>query len=451
MPISHTRDTAGPMTRSVADCALLDGVVTGGATGLAAAPLKGLRLGVPRGHFWENLDAELGAILEDELARLRDAGVVLVEGDVADVGAARRRRRLSGRALRDRRRPQRLSAPSTALASTIAGLVAQVREPGRERHACEPARRRRGARGGLPRSARQASPGAAGGLSALLPRARRRRAMVFPTTPMPAAKIGEDETVDAQRRPRCRPSPPTSATPSPGSVAGIPGLSLPAGMTRGGLAGRASSSTRPECSDHQLLAIGLARRALLPKTAGAEALTSTNQQRKHRRTPMSTQSGTHADEVSSAAPLPAPRSAVRAGLIRAAARRRASSRSACSSRSAARRRCSGRRRRPRAELAVEEINKAGGIMGRQIELLSADGGGRRAEAAKSAVRLMLEDKVDLFIGSHDSATREALVATIKGKVPYIYTPVYEGGECSLNTYVHRRHAAAADPAGGRRG
>ena len=48
---------------------------------------------------------------------------------------------------------------------------------------------------------------------------------------------------------------------------------------------------------------------------------------------------------------------------------------------------------------------------------------------------MLEEKVDLFIGSHDSATREALVATIKGKVPYIYTPTYEGGECAFNTYV----------------
>ena len=31
VPISHTRDTAGPMARSVADCALLDGVVTGSA------------------------------------------------------------------------------------------------------------------------------------------------------------------------------------------------------------------------------------------------------------------------------------------------------------------------------------------------------------------------------------------------------------------------------------
>ncbi len=88
-----------------------------------------------------------------------------------------------------------------------------------------------------------------------------------------------------------------------------------------------------------------------------------------------------------------------------------------------------------AELAAEEVNKAGGILGRQIKLIPTDAGGPPAESTKSAIRLMLEEKVDLFVGSHDSATREALVATIKGKVPYIYTPVYEGGECAFNTYV----------------
>ena len=87
VPISHTRDTAGPMARNVADCVLLDGVVAGGATEVAPARLMGLRLGVPRGHFWENLDAELGEILAAALARLREAGVVLIEGDVGDVAA----------------------------------------------------------------------------------------------------------------------------------------------------------------------------------------------------------------------------------------------------------------------------------------------------------------------------------------------------------------------------
>jgi urea transport system substrate-binding protein len=88
-----------------------------------------------------------------------------------------------------------------------------------------------------------------------------------------------------------------------------------------------------------------------------------------------------------------------------------------------------------AELAAEEINQKGGILGRPIRLYVTDAGGPPAETTKSAVRLMLQDDVDLFIGSHDSATREALVATIKGKVPYIYTPVYEGGECAFNVYV----------------
>ncbi len=88
-----------------------------------------------------------------------------------------------------------------------------------------------------------------------------------------------------------------------------------------------------------------------------------------------------------------------------------------------------------AELAVDEINAKGGILGRKITLHFANGDGPVAEATKSAVRLMLEEKVDFFLGSHNSAVREALVGTIKAKVPYVYTPIYEGGECGANTYV----------------
>src|SRR6476620_3683308 len=87
VPISHTRDTAGPMARCVADCALIDGIVTGGPTEVASARPDGLRIGVPRGHFWEDLDDEVERILEPVLGQLRDAGAVLVEGDVGDVAA----------------------------------------------------------------------------------------------------------------------------------------------------------------------------------------------------------------------------------------------------------------------------------------------------------------------------------------------------------------------------
>lgn len=86
-------------------------------------------------------------------------------------------------------------------------------------------------------------------------------------------------------------------------------------------------------------------------------------------------------------------------------------------------------------LAVDEINAAGGILGRQVEIIAGDGGAPPAEAAKTAVRMLLQDKVELIVGSHDSAVRQAVVGALKGKVPYIYTPLYEGGECAFNTYV----------------
>jgi urea transport system substrate-binding protein len=88
-----------------------------------------------------------------------------------------------------------------------------------------------------------------------------------------------------------------------------------------------------------------------------------------------------------------------------------------------------------AELAADEVNAAGGILGKKVNLVFGDAGKPPAEAAQTAMRFMLNEKVNFFVGSHDSAVREALVATIKGKIPYVYTPIYEGGECAPNTYV----------------
>ncbi len=47
---------------------------------------------------------------------------------------------------------------------------------------------------------------------------------------------------------------------------------------------------------------------------------------------------------------------------------------------------------------------------------------------------VVKDEFDAFVGSHDSATREAGLATIKGRIPYVYTPVYEGRACSPNAF-----------------
>jgi indoleacetamide hydrolase len=81
VPISHTRDTVGPMGRTVADVALLDSVITGTAIA-AAEPLRGKRLGIPA-TLWNGLDRDVEAVTKAARAKLADAGVVLVDVDIA--------------------------------------------------------------------------------------------------------------------------------------------------------------------------------------------------------------------------------------------------------------------------------------------------------------------------------------------------------------------------------
>lgn len=83
-PISHTRDTAGPMAVAMADVELLDRVVTGAAA-LPAAELKAVRLGVMPG-FLANLDSDTRFAWEAALVRIKAAGVTVV--DVAMPGLA---------------------------------------------------------------------------------------------------------------------------------------------------------------------------------------------------------------------------------------------------------------------------------------------------------------------------------------------------------------------------
>ncbi|MCU0869214.1 MAG: amidase family protein, partial [Burkholderiales bacterium] len=85
-PLSHTRDTAGPMARTVADVALLHSVI-GGAPVPAPAVLKDVRLGICRNPFFANLDADTLAVMAAAFMRLQAAGVTLVELDMPALSA----------------------------------------------------------------------------------------------------------------------------------------------------------------------------------------------------------------------------------------------------------------------------------------------------------------------------------------------------------------------------
>lgn len=76
VPLSHSRDTAGPMALTVADVALLDEVIAGGDPVAAAEPGR-MRLGIVAAYY-ADLDDDTRAVTDMALAKLRAAGVRLV-------------------------------------------------------------------------------------------------------------------------------------------------------------------------------------------------------------------------------------------------------------------------------------------------------------------------------------------------------------------------------------
>jgi indoleacetamide hydrolase len=233
IPISHTRDTAGPLARSIQDLVLLDSVITADASPINAMALRGTRIGVPRGFFYDNLDPELAPVVESALAKLRDAGCVLVEADIPDV--------------------EKLAAAITAPISfyeSLADLSLYLKTSGSELSVQDVA-------------AQIASPDVkvfyddfilgpkAPTLEAYQTAMEKGRpafqavyrdyfrnqnvvAIAFPTTPLPARPIGQDKEVELNGK-----KVPTLFTyihnTRPMTTAGIPGLSLPIGMTAKGL------------------------------------------------------------------------------------------------------------------------------------------------------------------------------------------------------------------------
>ena len=90
-----------------------------------------------------------------------------------------------------------------------------------------------------------------------------------------------------------------------------------------------------------------------------------------------------------------------------------------------------------AELAVEEINAKGGIMGKKVVLEVADDGSGAAGAQKAFDSLIFQKKVNVLISMETSAARNAgLPIVTRGKTPFIYTSFYEGRSCNKYLYVN---------------
>lgn len=259
VPISHTRDTVGPMGKSVADVALLDSIITG--TVMASAiDLHGKRFGVPP-SMWNGLDNGLKDVVDAARKKLTDAGAEVIDKDIdglADLNAKLSFPIALHEPLEDI--PAYLKA-SGIEGITLADIAAKIASPDVK-----------GAFGAITADAfGQAYPDAIGTLRPQLQklyenyfRDNNLDAILFPTTIAPAppidlAKGSGEMTINGGKLV------PTFDTmirnTDPGSNAGIPGLSLFAGMTASGLP-VGLEIDGPIGSDTTLLGLGLSMEKL---------------------------------------------------------------------------------------------------------------------------------------------------------------------------------------------
>ena len=85
IPITPLFDQVGPLTRNAADLALFDRAMTGEAVVDTPTSMQGLRLGIPREYYYGMLDTEVERVTNEALAKLTDAGAMLVEADVPEL------------------------------------------------------------------------------------------------------------------------------------------------------------------------------------------------------------------------------------------------------------------------------------------------------------------------------------------------------------------------------
>ena len=87
------------------------------------------------------------------------------------------------------------------------------------------------------------------------------------------------------------------------------------------------------------------------------------------------------------------------------------------------------------ELAIQEINAAGGVLGKQIEFVKKDGASDVDTFVEKAKELIDEEQVVAIFGCWTSSSRKEVRPVVEAKDHMLWYPVrYEGQECSRNIF-----------------
>ncbi|MBL8326324.1 MAG: indoleacetamide hydrolase [Rubrivivax sp.] len=262
LPISRTRDTAGPMATSLADVELIDRLVTGAKEAAKPAALKGVRLGRVK-EMLANMDADTQAAFDAALGKLKTAGVEIVDVEMPKLGELNGAvgfplalyeayddvvayLKKTGTGITIEQLAEQIASPDVK--GTYQGLVIPRKLPGPNNTVVD-------AKPAYDAAMKTARPA----LQALYRDTFAKHkldAFVFPTVPKVAMVANPESS-----------SVPTFIgaiqNTDPGSNAGVPGLQLPIGLGATSRLPVGLELDGPAGSDRRLLAIGLAIEKLL--------------------------------------------------------------------------------------------------------------------------------------------------------------------------------------------
>jgi ABC-type branched-subunit amino acid transport system substrate-binding protein len=89
-----------------------------------------------------------------------------------------------------------------------------------------------------------------------------------------------------------------------------------------------------------------------------------------------------------------------------------------------------------AQLAISEINRADGIGGQRVVPLFLDSDDCKTALLECEIADLVEEgAIRAIVGMSVSCVRQRLNKIVRGAIPYVYTPLYEGNEHSQNVYT----------------
>jgi Asp-tRNA(Asn)/Glu-tRNA(Gln) amidotransferase A subunit family amidase len=255
VPIAATRDTPGPLARTVEDVVMLDDVCATEKQAREEVSLKSVRIAVPRGYFYADLDPALAKVVGEALDQLKKAGAVLVEADLPDV-----------KALNDAvSNPIALYEVLRELSAylyfagskiTVRDVVEQIAGPAEKALIASQLNPDKAIPAKVYQEAVAVGRPKLQAAYAHYFRTYTVVAMVVPTTPLPARPLGQEDTVELNGKQVSAIAAYVRNTDPP-SNAGLPCLTVPAGLTSDGLP-VGIEFVGPGNSDNRLLAIGRA-------------------------------------------------------------------------------------------------------------------------------------------------------------------------------------------------